>query len=311
MSHSIALTGATGFIGSALASQLQQSGYRVKALLRPRKGADTSYERGIEPIKGTLEDGEALARLVDGVDTVIHCAGAVRGASRDAFDSVNVSGVAALASIAATQKPRPRFLSLSSLAAREPSLSYYAASKREGERALARSAGDMKWMVLRPPAVYGKGDKELRPLFRWMRRGIAPILGPGDARLSLLHIDDLSSAVMTWLKSGCGESAIYEIHDGKPGGYSWGEVVKTAETLRRKRIVRIPVPEILLRVTAAANLLGARLLGYQPMLTPGKIRELWHPNWVCDNRALSNAIGWKPRVPLETGLLRTQDWGSN
>ena len=311
MSHSIALTGATGFIGSALATQFQQSGYRVKALLRRRKSSDRLCERGIEPVEGTLEDGEALARLVQGANAVVHCAGAVRGANRDDFESVNVLGVAALAKISSRQKPPPRFLSLSSLAAREPGLSYYAASKREGERVLAHSAGDMKWTVLRPPAVYGKGDKELLPLFRWMRRGVAPILGPRDARLSLLHIDDLIAAVLTWLETDCDESAIYEIHDGKLGGYSWGEVIKTVEALQRKRIIRIPVPVILLRVTAAVNLFGARLIGYQPMLTPGKIRELWHPNWVCDNRALSNAIGWNPRVQLETGLLRTQDWGSN
>ena len=97
------------------------------------------------------------------MNAVVHCAGVVRGATRGDFESVNVSGVAALATISSEQQPPPRFLSLSSLAAREPSLSYYAASKREGERALAQTAGDMQWAVLRPPAVYGKGDKELLP----------------------------------------------------------------------------------------------------------------------------------------------------
>jgi len=307
----IALTGATGFIGSALTDQFHASGYRIKALIRTRTSARKLRVRGVEPIEGTLENLNALKRLTQGVSAVVHCAGAVRGATYEDFQSVNVSGVAALAKIASAQNPPPRFLSLSSLAAREPSLSRYAASKREGERALAQAAGDMKWTVLRPPAVYGKGDKELLPLFQWMRRGVAPVLGPSDSRLSLLHIDDLVSAVLTWLETNCKQCAIFEIHDGKSGGYGWDEVIKTAERLRGRGIIRIPVPESLLTVIARCNLVGASVIGYQPMLTPGKIRELWHPNWVCDNRALTDAIGWNPHIQLEAGLLRTQDWSSS
>lgn len=311
MALKIALTGATGFIGSALADQLHATGYLLKALIRASKNADQLHSRGVEPIVGALEDHETLKQLTQGVHAVVHCAGAVRGATRDDFQAVNVAGVAALAKIAAAQSPPPRFLSLSSLAAREPNLSHYASSKREGERALAQAAGDMQWAVLRPPAVYGKGDKELLPLFQWMRRGIAPVLGHRNSRLSLLHIEDLVSAVLTWLETDSKTCATFEIHDGKAGGYSWDEVIETAERLRCKGILRIPLPKNLLNVIAGCNLLGARVMGYRPMLTPGKIRELWHPNWVCDNRAFTNATGWNPQVQLEGGLLRTLDWGDN
>ena len=81
------------------------------------------------------------------------------------------------------QQHLPRFISISSLAAREPHLSPYAESKKKGEEILAKRAGDRPWAVLRPPAVYGPGDKELLPLFRWMFRGIGPVLGPPEARL--------------------------------------------------------------------------------------------------------------------------------
>ena len=61
---------------------------------------------------------------------------------------------------------------------------------------------------------------------------------------------------------------------------------------------------------AAMNIITARLIGYAPMLTPGKVRELRHPDWVADNTALTAAIGWRPRFSLEEGLRRTMGWGS-
>jgi nucleoside-diphosphate-sugar epimerase len=211
-----------------------------------------------------------------------------------------------LVRVAAEQQPLPRFLLISSLAAREPDLSPYAASKRRGERVLALEAGRMPWTVLRPPAIYGPGDRELLPLFRWMRRGIAPLPGPADARLSLLYVEDLAEAVAELLNCRYDQGAVFELHDGKDLGYTWSEVIDIATRLRARRIIRIPVPG--LDLLARANLTAARILGYAPMLTPGKLRELRHRNWVCDNTALNSATGWTPRIPLEEGLRRTLDW---
>ncbi|MBW2435740.1 MAG: RmlD substrate-binding protein, partial [Deltaproteobacteria bacterium] len=65
---------------------------------------------------------------------------------------------------------------------------------------------------------------------------------------------------------------------------------------------------VLLRLAAALNLLASRAFGYAPMLTPGKVRELSHSNWVCDNLALNSATGWAPRVLLPEGLQQTLGW---
>jgi nucleoside-diphosphate-sugar epimerase len=61
----------------------------------------------------------------------------------------------------------------------------------------------------------------------------------------------------------------------------------------------------LLHIAACVNLSGARVFGYRPMLTPGKVRELTHADWVCDDASLRVATGWKPRVLLEDGMRRT------
>lgn len=306
MTRTVALTGATGFIGSALARQLQAAGWQIRALLRPNSSKTRLGNLSVQQVEGSLEDPDSLRRLVSGADTVIHCAGAVRGASLTHFDWVNAQGVERLVQVAAEQQPLPRFLLISSLAAREPDLSPYATSKRRGEQLLTSAAGEMKWTVLRPPAVYGPGDRELLPLFQWIRRGIAPLLGPANARFSLLYVEDLAEAVIQLLNCENYQCTVFELHDGKNHGYTWGEVIDIATRLRTRRVIRIPVPG--LDLLAKANLTAARMLGYAPMLTPGKIRELRHNDWVGDNTALNRATGWTPQIPLEEGLRRTLDW---
>jgi nucleoside-diphosphate-sugar epimerase len=263
---------------------------------------------GVEWLQGDLEDSRALAALVDGSYAVIHCAGTVRGARRSDFDSVNADGAGRLAAAAAGLVPAPRFLLMSSLAARMPELSHYAASKWRGEYAVKAAAKDLRWTILRPPAVYGPGDRELAPLFSCMARGFAPLPAHThtQARFSLVHVDDLASAVLRWLVADSGHGRIFELDDGRPGGYDWDTVLGLAGRalgrLSPVRQVSIPVP--ILWLAAWANLGAARLFGYAPMLTPGKVREITHPDWVCDSHDFADAVGWRPTIGLESGLAR-------
>lgn len=308
MSRIIAVTGATGFIGGMLVAHLVAAGWHVRVLARPRSAHKIPGLPGVEVVTGSLEDSESLSLLLQDAAAVVHCAGVVRGVTAADFNAVNVDGVKQLVQAALALSHRPRFLSLSSLAARAPQLSHYASSKRQGEHALASMAEDMEWVAFRPPAVYGPGDKELLPLFQWMGRGIAPVLGAADARVSLLYVEDLCAAVLRWLDSGQCRSGIYELNDTQAGGYSWDEIIANVSALRDRRIIRLPLPAALLKSLAAMNVTTARLIGYAPMLTPGKVRELRHPDWVADNTALTAAIGWQPGFSLQQGLRRTMDW---
>ena len=305
MDYTVALTGATGFIGNRVARRLVANGCKLQALARATSDRSRLSEFNIHWVEGTLEDPDSLGRLVRGADAVVHCAGAVRGATQAHFDRLNVDGAVRLVRAAVEQHPVPRFLLISSLAAREPGLSYYAASKRQAEIVLAEHAGSMPWAVLRPPAVYGPGDREMLPLFRWMVRGFAFILGTGNARFSMLYVDDLAEAIQNWLLKDSLLKMVFELHDGRPGGYSWQDVIDAISGLNARRIKCLHVPVTGLKVAAGINLITARLLGYAPMLTPGKLRELRHPDWVCDNTAFTRETGWTPKVSLEEGLRRT------
>lgn len=302
MSRLVAVTGATGFIGGKILSALAADGWHVRALVRHSVDIPDA-----ELVQGDILDQSALERLLQDADAVIHCAGRVRGANPQDFWTTNVEGTTRLARAAIAQSNRPRFLFISSLAARQPELSWYATSKRQAELALDEQAGQqLACTIFRPTAVYGPGDRELRPLFTAMHYGILPILGRSDARLTLLHIDDLISAIRHWLAASMIQKGPYELDDGTPGGYTWPDIRTLAEKTLNRKIFMLPVPAALLSMLAQSNLLLGRIIGYSPMLTPGKIRELRHPDWRCDNSAATRDLDWEPGIKLADSLLRQQ-----
>ena len=305
----VALTGATGFIGSAVLARLVAGGWHVRALYRPHRGRTPASQPGVEWLEGDLGDVRSLGALVTGTDAVVHCAGIVRGATSAGFERVNADGTRRLVGTAASVSQAPRFLLMSSLAARRPDLSAYAASKRHGERAVEAATRNVRWTVLRPPAVYGPGDRELAPLFRWVARGIAPLPAGRTGRFALIYVGDLASAVLRWLEVDDGYGRTFELDDGHPGGYDWDTVLAVAGRVLRQGapVRRLPVPVSLLKLAAAANVVASRVAGYDPMLTPGKVREITHPDWLCDSHDFASAMGWQAAVRLEEGLARGYD----
>lgn len=304
----VAVTGASGFVGTTLVAALADRGWQVRALTRSRDAGRRLEHSGVQTILGSLSQPEALTELVAGADAVVHCAGAVRGAVYHDFTGVNVVGTENLLA-AMGDRPLP-LVALSSLAAREPELSDYACSKRAMETVLANARVSTATLVLRPPAVYGPGDRELKPLFDAFARGIAPLPGALDARVSLLYVDDLAAAIVAWLAAYERVSGVYEIGDGEPGGYSWEQVVATAERLLQRRIRRLRLPKTALAGFARINRRMGQWTGYAPMLTPGKLAELRHADWVCDNAPLQRVLDWAPRTGLDSGLQQACGWGA-
>lgn len=296
-SLTVALTGATGFIGHALQARLLADGHRVRALVRPRSRRATRVRPSVERCEVSLADADALAPVLADTDVVVYAAGAVRGIDYADFAPANVDGVRQVCAAA----PRSaRVLLVSSLAASRPGLSAYARSKRDGEDALAGHAPDA-WTVLRPTAVYGPGDREMLPLFRAIRAGLALVPGPADQRLSMLHVSDLCEAVCASLAAP--EAIVggtYELDDGCEGGYDWPAII--AACRGRMPVLRLNVPRRALAALARANVALARVFGYAPMLSPGKVCELSEPSWLCDNRPFTSATGWHARVPLADGV---------
>jgi nucleoside-diphosphate-sugar epimerase len=193
------------------------------------------------------------------------------------------------------------------LAARQPELSPYAASKHAGERALSR-AGGSRWTVLRPPAVYGPGDRELLRLFRWVQRGYAVRPAPAEARFSLIHVDDLVGAALSWIGADAGYGEVLEIGDDREAGYGWAEVIDALSTALDVRPRLLAPPAGVLYTLAALSAGAAWTVRRAPMLTPAKLRELRHPDWVIRDRRARRVLGWRPEVGLDEGVRQTVAW---
>lgn len=302
----VALTGATGFVGRHILERLLQAGFRVRALVRQPSKFGPPDPR-VETVTGDLADRRTLETLVADAASVVHCAGLTRGVTRAQFDQVNTTGAADCARIAENAGV-PRFLLISSLAAREPGISPYAASKRSGENAVLEKAGAMSATIFRPPAVYGPGDREMLPLWRMMGRGLAPVFGSPEARFSLIFVEDLANAVVAWQKCGTLPWTTFELDDGQIGGYGWREVCDTVSSITGRPVRQIRLPAPTLALPAAFASAAGLVTPFKPMLSLGKLRELRHADWVCRPEAGVGIPGWSPECRLFEGLLKTPGW---
>jgi len=300
----VVLTGATGFVGRHLQQRLLADGYRVLAVLRASAARRPGLLPGCEAIVAELSDQAAISRALVGADAVIYCAGSVRGARVEDFRPANVAGVRTLAQAMSQSASTAKLLLVSSLAASRPEISDYAATKFAGENVL-REFPQLSWSILRPPALYGPGDQEMRPILQWLRRGIAALPGPAAQRLAVLHVEDFAAAVAAWLAASerC-RHGTYALDDGTPGGYDWAAL---GHAVAGREVRLLPVPESLLDGVARLNRMLALIFGYRPMLTPGKVRELRQLDWVGDNRAFQLATGWQPAMGLAEGARRLFD----
>lgn len=307
MPRTVAVTGATGFVGSHLVCRLVDAGYQVRVLTRRMPVNPIYGERPIEAVIGDLADADSLRRLLEGADALVHAAGLIKAPDRDSFFQVNAAGTRQVVEAVRGQGAPLRFVLLSSLAAREPQLSAYAASKRAAETALTQVGGGLAWTIVRPPAVYGPGDRETLAFFRAARRGLVPAPNV-HARVSMIHVRDLAAAIETVLKSESTLGATLEVDDGRSGAYGWDEIVRAAAGAldRRVRLLRVPRP--LLHGLGAMNELGGTLTRRPPMLTRGKVREICHPDWSCRDHAIRQLTAWRPQVDLQSGFAETVAW---
>lgn len=298
----VAITGATGFVGGRLMAALMEAGYDTRALTRRAPPRDAI--QGVAWVQGALDDEESLRALVKDAAFVVHVAGAIKARSRAEFLSINADGTRRLAAVAAAQAVPPRFIHLSSIAARMPALSTYAASKRAGEQAL-RGFGVLRPVILRPPAVYGPGDRETLRVFQMAANGFVLAPAANGAKFSLVHVGDVTRAILAALRLGDAPARPIEFDDGRPGGYTWPELVAAAGAALNKtpRIVRIPGP--LVYGAGLAGSVHGLLTGRPNVLSWDKVGELLHPDWVASGDPLP---GYNPLWDIEKGFQDAVNW---
>ncbi len=296
-SQLVAITGATGFVGSALLDAVVAARLDARALTRRQQ----SPRAGVEWVQGDLDDDRALRRLMARASVVIHIAGVVNSPDAEGFAAGNVRGTlhAVNAALAAGVT---RFIHVSSLAAREPHLSLYGASKRRGERIVAASSLD--WTIVRPPSVYGPRDTDNLELFRLARRGIVPL--PPAGYISMIHVDDLAALLLALIPGGEDVTGLtFEPDDGRAGGWSHRAMAHAIGDALGKRPFAPALPRRVLEWAARADRAWRK---DRAKLTLDRVGYMCHPDWTADPALHPPRDRWTAQIDTHAGLHDTATW---
>ncbi len=309
----VLITGACGFVGSALCRELRGRGHLLSGTTRDparKQGGDGTPLYVIPDMDGATD----WSRAVSGADVVIHLAarthitGGAGAKALDLYRQTNVEGSRALAEAAAAAGVR-QFVFLSSIKAAgersggeglaertEPAPEdAYGLSKLEAEKAVqAADGGRMSLTILRPPLIYGPGVRAnfLQLLDACEARRPLPLAGIENRR-SLVFVGNLAHAVAECIDRPEAAEGIFHIADSEPVSTT-GLIRAIGRALgRRQRL--FPVPKAVLRIggsiTARRSAVD-RLLG----------------SLVVDGSRFRSALGWTPPYDFELGLAETADW---
>jgi nucleoside-diphosphate-sugar epimerase len=303
----VAVSGATGFLGAHVIVSLAAAGARIRVLTHRQPPHPLWRDLPVESVAGSVLDPVACSRLVAGADVVVHAAGLIKATSDAAFALINTEGTATLARAVRDAVTTSRFVLISSLVAREPQLSAYAASKRAGELAAraALSAMRERLVILRPPAVYGPWDRETLALFKAARGKAAPVFGKG--RAALMHVEDAANAI-TKVAMGTAAAGNYALTGPDFAAYSVRELVVAAAQAVGGSPRLIELPGGVLQAAGALWGWQARLRGKAEIFSAGKAREYLHNDWTVTAAESLPFSVFQPTINLHEGFSGTAAW---
>lgn len=315
MTKKALVTGATGFIGSHLVDELISREWRITCLVRPESRTDILERKTVEILRGRVDDLAFLGRALQGQDYVFHLAACLRAVNPDIYERANSEFTKNLIESCLHANPDvKRFVYASSIAAAGPSgsekvfdeaqpaspISEYGRTKLKGEHAVSDLSDRIPATIIRPPNVFGPGQKEtemLLALFRWR---IAPVLKDYGKTTCFIYIKDLISGILlaTLEPKAAGET--YYLTDGRT--YSWREVAFTVRDCVLGHSFCLPLHERW--IGSAAGL--ADILKRMKLLRIRFGRSVWKSMtqraWLFSPEKAIRDLGFQPRYSLESGL---------
>lgn len=315
----IFLTGATGYIGSALCRRLAADGHELRALVRPTSRVETLRELGVATFVGDLGDRVSMREGMSGADWVVHAAAELDPSSPgERMAAANVAGSENVASLA-WKLGVPRFLSVSSIAyfggspsdgrladeegpLQRPFPTPYSATKHAGQEAIrAYAKQGLRVNTVFPSLVYGPPGKKggANTLLRSLMKGRFPMLVGADRKASWVYLEDVVAGLVA-------------VMERAPPGRDFllaGDVATVRELADRVcGLAGVAAPRRDLSPRTARWLLTVatpllRLVGRRPPLPAAQVASL-ERHWAFDDTRARNELGWQPRT-LAEGLPPT------
>lgn len=313
----VVVTGASGFLGRAVAAELVAAGHEVRTLQRR-----PSQVPGATDVLGSVTDAALVERALVGAEGVVHLAAKVSLAGDPAdFRRVNVDGTRTMLD-AAERAGVARFVQVSSPsvahagtalagvgaepASPEHARGDYARTKAEAELlALARDSASMRVVAVRPHLVWGAGDPQLteRILDR-ARRGTLPLLDGGTALIDSTYVDNAASGIVAALRrADVAHGSAYVITNGEPRAV--GDLMAGICLAAGVRPPRFSVPAALAKAAGSAieRVWAIRPGQDEPPMTRFLAEQLSTAHWF-DQRDTRRDLDWTPSVSIDEGLRR-------
>ncbi len=315
------VTGGTGFLGAHLAESLIKKGYEVSILARKTSKLNNLDFPGYQIVEGALDDPASLAKAVQGMDFIFHCAGLIRARNKEEFFRANHLGTKNLLEAAASANPNlSRFLYVSSAAAAGPPMdgrpkkesdecrpvTPYGESKRAGETATLTFKNKFPVTIIRPPAIYGPKDKGMFTFFSLTSRGFYPLIGAGDSFVNIVCALDLVEGIIQAALEPKAAGEIFFLAEKKI--YSWREAGQTIAASCGKKGRALRIPKWFLFTAAGINEFFSNIFGQAALISRGKAVDLSQKFWTCETSKAEQTFGYQTRYPLPEGAKLTFDW---
>jgi len=269
--ESLFITGATGFIGSSLISQLGPARYKnIYCLSRKHKGGEIERHPSVRMIKGSPGEPESYASALAGCRTVVHLAAMAGRGAPDQFFEANAQGTKRLIEQCELNGVE-NFLHVSTITVKFPykNRHYYAQSKALGEEAVQRSR--LRYLIVRPTTVIGPGGGGWRSLSNLARCSFLALPGNGKTRVQPITLEDLGACLRTVLEENLFTNETVEL--GGPEALTLDQLLKRIHARYHKKelmVFHIPVKPVIAMLLVMEKIFSSSL-----PITVGELSAYW------------------------------------
>lgn len=317
----IAITGATGFLGSHLMRSLSSDGYRIISFGRVEKPPAEIYKYSeYIPWDITMR----IAEIKKFSEVFIHTASYVKfwGDRQEIYDANVVGTINAIDT--AKKMHAKTFIYISSASVYDPFsdkinatesahyakryLNYYAETKVQAEKAVLNAKCFDSIIILRPHVIYGPGDRTIVPnIIKHIRHGRFILPGSGKSKYSVTHVGNIIDSVRLIINNAPTGKHVFNITDVEQ--LSAKEFISKVLNLYDKKIKITEVPFLVGIIVAAIAELPSKIKvsKNEPIVTKDLVLQLRHESTMSIDNAMA-VIGYRPRYRLEEGLSDTFNW---